>query len=56
MKELTFATHNTNKLIEIKSAVNSFKILGLKEINIYEDIEETGATLKENAMIKAIYI
>ena len=56
MKKLIFATHNLNKLIEIKSAVNSFQILGLKEIGIHEDIAETGTTLEENALIKSQYI
>ena len=56
MKKLIFATHNPNKLIEIKSAVNSFEVVGLKEIDIQEDIAETGATLEENALIKSQYI
>lgn len=56
MKKLIFATHNTNKLIEIKSAVNSFEVVGLKEIGIYDDISETGTTLEENALIKSQYI
>ena len=56
MKKLIFATHNPNKLKEIKSAVNSFEVVGLKDIGIHEDIEETGITLEENALIKSKYI
>ena len=56
MQKLIFATHNSNKLIEIKSAVNSFEVVGLEEMGIHEDIAETGTTLKENALIKAQYI
>ena len=56
MKKLIFATHNSNKLIEIKSAVNSFEVVGLKEMGIQEDIAETGTTLEENALIKSQYI
>ena len=56
MKKLIFATHNPNKLIEIKSAVNSFEVVGLKEMGIHEDIAETGITLEENALIKSKYI
>ena len=56
MKKLIFATHNPNKLIEIKSAVNSFEVVGLKEMDIVEDIAETGSTLEENALIKSHYI
>ena len=56
MKKLIFATHNPNKLIEIKSSVNSFKVVGLKEMGIHEDIAETATTLEENALIKSKYI
>ena len=56
MKKLIFATHNPNKLAEIKSAVNSFEVVGLKEMGIVEDIAETGITLEENALIKSKYI
>ena len=56
MKKLIFATHNPNKLLEIKSAVNTFEVVGLKEMGIVEDIAETGLTLEENALIKSQYI
>ena len=56
MKKLIFATHNPNKLVEIKSAVNTFEVVGLKEMGIHEDIAETGSTLEENALIKSQYI
>ena len=56
MKKLIFATHNTNKLAEIKSAINSFEVVGLKEMGIQEDIAETGTTLEKNALIKSQYI
>ena len=56
MKKLIFATHNPNKLKEIKSAVNSFEVVGLNEMGIHEDIAETGKTLEENALIKSQYI
>ena len=56
MQKLIFATHNPNKLIEIKSAVNSFELVGLKEMGLHDDIAETGITLEENALIKSQYI
>ena len=56
MQKLIFATHNSNKLIEIKSAVNSFEVVGLKEMGIHDDIAEIGTTLEENALIKSQYI
>ena len=56
MKKLIFATNNPNKLAEIKSAVKTFEVIGLKEMGIVEDIAETGSTLEENALIKSQYI
>ena len=56
MKKLIFATNNPNKLAEIKSAVKTFEVVGLKEIGIHEDIAETGTKLEENALIKSQYI
>ena len=56
MKKLIFATNNSNKLAEIKSAVKTFEVVGLKEMGIVEDIAETGTTLEENALIKSQYI
>ena len=56
MKKLIFATHNPNKLVEIKSAVNTFEVVGLKEMGFNDDIAETGSTLEENALIKSQYI
>ena len=56
MKKLIFATNNPNKLAEIKSTDKTFKVVGLKEMGLYDDIAETGITLEENAFIKSIYI
>ena len=56
MKKLIFATNNPNKLAEIKSAIKTFEVVGLKEMGIHEDIAETGTTLEENALIKSQYI
>ena len=56
VKKIVFATANPNKLKEIKSAINSFEIVGLKDLKITEEIPETGDTLKKNALQKAKYI
>ena len=56
VKKIVFATGNPNKLKEIKSAINSFEIVGLKDLGITEDIPETGDTLKKNALQKAKYV
>ena len=52
-KKIVFATGNPNKLKEINAAIKSFKIVGLKDLGINEEIPETGITLKENALQKA---
>ena len=56
VKKIVFATGNSNKLKEIKYAINSFEVIGLKDLGITDEIPETGATLKENAIQKAKYI
>ena len=56
IKKIVFATGNPNKLKEIKLAINSFEIIGLKDLGITEEIPETGDTLNKNALQKAKYI
>ena len=52
--KLVFASHNQNKVNEIKSLLpDTFEILSLTEIDFNEEIEETGLTLDENSKIKA---
>ncbi len=55
--KIIFASNNKNKVQEIQNQVpNSIQIVTLEEIGCTEDIEETGKTLEENAIIKANYI
>lgn len=57
MKKIVFATHNNNKLSEIRQIVNDqVEVLGLADIHCHEEIEETGSTLEENALLKARYV
>ena len=56
MKKIVFATGNYNKLKELRSAVSSFEIIGLLDLEVTEELPETGNTLKENALQKANYI
>lgn len=56
MKTLLFATSNAHKLDEIRAILPTYQIWGLHDAGIMEDIEETGATLEENALIKAMYL
>lgn len=52
--KLAIATNNAHKLSEIRAILgNSFdELLSLKQLDIDIDIEETGTTLKENAILK----
>ena len=55
--KLVFATNNLNKLAEVQKMLpNSIELLSLKDINCFDDIEETASTLDGNAKIKANYI
>ena len=55
--KLVFATHNLNKLKEVKEMVpEGIEILSLSDIICTEEIEETGTTLEENARIKVTYV
>ncbi|MCV9388864.1 non-canonical purine NTP diphosphatase [Reichenbachiella ulvae] len=54
---ICFATHNENKLREVRQILGSgFEIVGLNEIGCHEEIPETGATLEENSAIKAEFV
>ena len=56
MKKLIFATNNSNKLKEIRKSILDLEIISLTDLNLNEDIPETGITLKENALQKAQFI
>ena len=56
-RKIVFATNNAHKLSEIRSIMgDKWHILSLKDINCFDDIEETACTLQGNAEIKARYI
>ena len=55
--KLVFATNNLNKLKEVQEMLlNSIEVLSLKDINCFNDVEETETTLEGNAKLKADYI
>ncbi len=56
MRKLVFATSNPHKLDEIRFILPEYQILGLKDVDIEYDIQETGLTLEDNALIKANYL
>lgn len=55
LKKIIFATSNDDKMNEIRDILKDLpvEVLSLKDINYQEDIEETGTTFEENAIIKA---
>lgn len=57
-KKIVLATNNINKVKEFKSAFahTNYEIVSLDELNLVLDVEETGTTFEENAIIKATYI
>ena len=54
MTKLIFATHNKNKLKEVRDLMpNHLQLLSLDELNIFDEIEETASTIEGNALLKA---
>ena len=51
---LVFASNNAHKLAEVREIMpEGVEVLSLKDIGFEAEIEETGATLEENSVIKA---
>lgn len=53
MKEIVLASGNAGKLKEFRAMLADFRVLSPKDLNISVDVEETGATFYDNALIKA---
>ncbi|MBO4412829.1 MAG: non-canonical purine NTP pyrophosphatase, partial [Clostridia bacterium] len=53
MKKIILASNNKHKIEEIKAILKDFEVYSLNDINFYEDIQETGKTFEDNALIKA---
>jgi XTP/dITP diphosphohydrolase len=52
--KLIFASHNSNKVIEIASLLpEGIELLSLTDIGFYEEIAETADTLEGNSLLKA---
>lgn len=55
--KLVFATHNKNKLREVRALMPPhIELLSLTEIDCLEDIPETSETIEGNAILKANYV
>jgi XTP/dITP diphosphohydrolase len=57
MKKLVIASKNPGKIEEFKKFLKdpNFKILSLKDVGVYKDVEEAGKTYWENSKIKAVF-
>jgi XTP/dITP diphosphohydrolase len=55
--QLVFATHNENKLREIRALLpDHLEILSLNDIHCHEEIPETAETIEENAILKVEFV
>lgn len=52
-KQIVVASNNAHKLQEIAEIFSGYKIISQKQAGFTEDVEETGLTFTENALIKA---
>ena len=51
--DIVVATTNKGKLHEIKTILSSYNILSQQDVGAFCDVEETGTTYEENALLKA---
>ena len=56
MKELIFATHNQNKVEEVKAVFKEYNIKSLADVDYHTEIDETAKTFEGNALLKAKHI
>lgn len=55
--KLVFATHNLNKLEEVRALIpKEIELLSLEDIGCHEEIPETAETIDENAILKADHV
>ncbi len=55
--KILFATNNKHKVNELRQILPPrFELVTMADLNCYDDVEETGSTLEENALIKARYL
>lgn len=50
---LIFASTNLNKFEEVHAILNSHKIISLRDLNDFDEVEEDGSSFRENAYLKA---
>lgn len=52
-KVIVAASSNAGKIREISEILNDYRVISCKELGFTDDIEETGKTFYDNALIKA---
>lgn len=57
MKTILLATHNKHKFVEFRAMLGEkIRLISLDDIELYDEIPETGTTFRENARQKAAYV
>ena len=51
--KIVAATTNAHKLEEIRTILSDFEIVSTADVGFHDDVEETGETFMENALLKA---
>lgn len=51
--DIVVATNNKGKLKEISQILSDYNVLGQNEVGAFVDVDETGVTYEENALLKA---
>ncbi len=51
--DIVVATNNKGKLRELSEMLEGFTVLSQQEVGAFVDVEETGTTYEENALLKA---
>ncbi len=52
-KQIVVASNNAHKLREIAEIFTDYEVISQRQAGFMEDVEETGATFAENALLKA---
>ncbi len=53
MKQIVIASNNAGKLAEFREMLNGYTVLSPKELDLDFDVDETGETFFDNALLKA---
>ena len=53
MKKIVLASNNKHQIKEVQAILDDVEVLTLNDIEYYDEIEETGETFLDNALIKA---